>query len=238
MITVEKLEKGTYFDDAFKISFRYDPTTVAKVKELAERRYLPEDRAWEIPAHELPALIEKVGLSNVIQVGDVNLIGNTGLREISLKSFFPAKDYNFSNNAGRKQPLTYVEKIESWRKSGTPIRVIITGTLNMEATVESFVWGEQDATGDIYYTCNLKEYKKIKTKKATVTIATVKPTVRATKPQASTARTYTVKSGDCLWKIAKQFYGNGAQYTKIYNANRDKIKNPNLIYPNQVLTIP
>lgn len=102
----------------------------------------------------------------------------------------------------------------------TPIRVIITGTLNMEATVESFVWGEQDATGDIYYTCNLKEYKKIKTKKATVTIATVKPTVRATKPQASTARTYTVKSGDCLWKIAKQFYGNGAQYTKIYNANR------------------
>ena len=33
MITVEKLEKGTYFDDAFKISFRYDPTTVAKVKE-------------------------------------------------------------------------------------------------------------------------------------------------------------------------------------------------------------
>lgn len=43
MITVEKLEKGTYFDDAFKISFRYDPTTVAKVKELAERRYLPEE---------------------------------------------------------------------------------------------------------------------------------------------------------------------------------------------------
>ena len=37
MITVEKLEKGTYFDDAFKISFRYDPTTVAKLKELAGR---------------------------------------------------------------------------------------------------------------------------------------------------------------------------------------------------------
>ena len=184
-------------------------------------------------------LIAVEDLANVIQVGDVNLIGNTGLREISLKSFFPAKDYNFSNNAGRKQPLTYVEKIESWRKSGTPIRVIITGTLNMEATVESFVWGEQDATGDIYYTCNIKEYKKIKTKRATVTIATVKPTVRATKPQATnTARTYTVKRGDCLWKIAKQFYGSGAQYTKIYNANRDKIKNPNLIYPNQVLTIP
>lgn len=33
MITVEKLEKGTYFDDAFKISFRYDPTTVATYSE-------------------------------------------------------------------------------------------------------------------------------------------------------------------------------------------------------------
>ena len=174
------------------------------------------------PSDYTVSVSHKNTVVNVIQVGDVNLIGNTGLREISLKSFFPAKDYNFSNNAG-----------------GTPIRVIITGTLNMEATVESFVWGEQDATGDIYYTCNLKEYKKIKTKRATVTIATVKPTVRATKPQATnTARTYTVKRGDCLWKIAKQFYGSGAQYTKIYNANRDKIKNPNLIYPNQVLTIP
>lgn len=176
---------------------------------------------------------------NVIQVGDVNLIGKTGLREITLSSFFPAKDYNFSNNSSRKEPLTYVEKIESWRNSGKPVRVIITGILNMEATIESFSYGEQDATGDIYYTCYLKEYKKIKTKKATVTVATVKPTTRATKaPEDSSGRTYTVQSGDCLWKIAKQFYGNGAEYTKIYNANTDKIKNPNLIYAGQVLTIP
>lgn len=50
--------------------------------------------------------------------------------------------------------------------------------------------------------------------------------------------TYMVVKGDCLWNIAKMFYGSGAQYTKIYNANKDKIKNPNLIYPGQVLTIP
>lgn len=176
---------------------------------------------------------------NVIQLGDINLMGKTGLREITLASFFPAKDYNFSNNSSRKEPLTYVEKLETWRKSGSPIRVIITGVLNMEATIESFSYGEQDATGDIYYTLYIKEYKKIKTKKATVTIATVKPSTRTTKTaEASSGTTYTVKSGDCLWKIAKQFYGNGAQYTKIYNANTDKIKNPNLIYPGQVLTIP
>ena len=51
-------------------------------------------------------------------------------------------------------------------------------------------------------------------------------------------RTYTVKKGDSLWNIAKKYYGNGNEYTKIYNANKDKIKNPNLIYQGQVLTIP
>ena len=67
----------------------------------------------------------------------------------------------------------------------------------------------------------------------------VKPSTRTTQaPTTNSGRTYTVKRGDCLWKIAKQFYGNGAEYPKKANANADKIKNPNLIYAGQVLTIP
>ena len=57
------------------------------------------------------------------------------------------------------------------------------------------------------------------------------------KPQVQT-RTYTIKKGDTLWGIAKKYYGKGSLYTKIYNANKDKIKNPNLIYPGQVIKIP
>lgn len=49
---------------------------------------------------------------------------------------------------------------------------------------------------------------------------------------------YTVVKGDCLWKIAKKFYGNGAQFTRIYNANRDKIQDQNRIFPGQILIIP
>ena len=61
----------------------------------------------------------------------------------------------------------------------------------------------------------------------------------ASSPKASSAkRTYTVKRGDCLWKIARSFYGNGALYTRIYDANTNKIANPNLIYPGQVFVIP
>lgn len=47
--------------------------------------------------------------------------------------------------------------------------------------------------------------------------------------------TYTVKAGDNLWNIAKMMYGSGALYDRIVRKN--KIKNPNLIYPGQVLKI-
>ncbi len=50
--------------------------------------------------------------------------------------------------------------------------------------------------------------------------------------------TYTVVPGDTLWGISARFLGNGARWKEIYEANRDKIKSPNLIYPGQVFIIP
>jgi LysM repeat protein len=55
---------------------------------------------------------------------------------------------------------------------------------------------------------------------------------------SSTKRTYTVKSGDTLSAIAKHFYGNGNEYMKIFNANRDQLSDPDKIKVGQVLTIP
>jgi nucleoid-associated protein YgaU len=52
------------------------------------------------------------------------------------------------------------------------------------------------------------------------------------------ARTITVKSGDSLSAIAKRELGDASQWRAIYEANRDQIKNPDLIYPGQVLTLP
>lgn len=62
------------------------------------------------------------------------------------------------------------------------------------------------------------------------------PAVPAAATKAAT--TYEVKSGDSLSKIAHQFYGNANQWRKIYDANRDQIKNPDLIYPGQKFNIP
>ncbi len=57
-------------------------------------------------------------------------------------------------------------------------------------------------------------------------------------PAASGARTYTVTKGDSLSKIAQREYGDAQKWRQIYEANRDQISNPDLIYPGQTLTLP
>ena len=51
-------------------------------------------------------------------------------------------------------------------------------------------------------------------------------------------RTYTVQSGDTLWKISEELYGNGSNYLKIFEANKGLLDHPDRIFPGQVLTIP
>lgn len=68
-------------------------------------------------------------------------------------------------------------------------------------------------------------------------IATVddQMTVENIEPEA---QFHTVVSGDTLGKIAKKFYGNAMKYPVIFEANKPMLKNPDLIYPGQVLRIP
>lgn len=61
-------------------------------------------------------------------------------------------------------------------------------------------------------------------------------TKQVTSKSKSTSKAYTVKKGDTLWTIATKYYGSGAKYTKIAEAN--KLKNPNKITVGQKLTIP
>ena len=56
--------------------------------------------------------------------------------------------------------------------------------------------------------------------------------------RTSGGQTYTVKGGDNLSKISKQFYGDANEYMRIYYANKDKIKDPDKIQVGWELTIP
>lgn len=52
------------------------------------------------------------------------------------------------------------------------------------------------------------------------------------------ATMYTVQSGDTLWKISEEHYGDGSKYTVIFEANKPMLSDPDKIYPGQVLRIP
>jgi uncharacterized protein YidB (DUF937 family) len=70
--------------------------------------------------------------------------------------------------------------------------------------------------------------------------ASAAPSAAPSAPAAAApqAQTYTAVSGDSLSKIAKHFYGDANDWHKIFDANRDKLSNPDLIHPGQVLRIP
>jgi nucleoid-associated protein YgaU len=50
--------------------------------------------------------------------------------------------------------------------------------------------------------------------------------------------TVIIKRGDNLWRISRDMYGEGLRYSTIYQANREQIRNPDLIYPGQVFVLP
>ena len=71
------------------------------------------------------------------------------------------------------------------------------------------------------------------------------PRVETSEPESEPApsgdggeRTYTVVSGDTLWRIAEREYGKGSEYMKIFEANTDVLEHPDRIFPGQKLRIP
>ncbi len=167
--------------------------------------------------------------ANIQDFGEINVLGKENLATITISSFFPNDEYHFCQYTGFPSPYDCVRKIEEWRKSGKPVKLTITSTdIDLSVSIESFKYGEKEGTGDVYYTLELKEYKYI-TADTTQTGTLTRPVTKEV-PQK-----YTVKSGDTLWAIAQRQYGDGSKYAVL--AAKNGIKNPNLIYPGQVLLL-
>ena len=69
-------------------------------------------------------------------------------------------------------------------------------------------------------------------------VAEVKVDQFSAPPQTVDVEFYVIEKGDSLSAIAKKFYGDGGAYSRIFEANREVIKDPNLIYPGQKIRIP
>lgn len=187
---------------------------------------------------------------DIINVGEVKLPRGTKLLQFSWSGTFPGASrtqYSFIKSHHWRSPKEMQSIFERWRKNGTPLVLMVTETwINHEVMVSDFTGTPSGGNGDVSYDVTFVENKDIKI--YTTSELNIKPSARtnetgttATRPEpaAAAAKTYTVKSGDCLWNIAKQFLGSGSRYTEIYELNKGVVgSNPNLIYPGQVLTLP
>lgn len=181
---------------------------------------------------------------NVVGLGEIIIMQSRPALQFSFSSFFPATKFPGLQVDSVTKPLTLIQKINTWKASKKPIHFVATACgVDLYVTIENFQYSEEGGDPGTYqYSITLKEYREITVRQVKVNIPKATATVQKSEPRVDntvTPQTYTVKSGDCLWNIAKKFYGNGAKYTTIYNANKGVIGgNPNLIYPGQVLTIP
>ena len=193
----------------------------------------------------------------LINEGEINILKQAKLTDIDFECEIPQVKQPYAvYPSGFKGASYFLDYFEELKTSKKPFQFIVCRqtpngkkffNTNMKVTLEDYKITEDSKQGyDLKVKISLKQWRDYGTKTVNITIAaskpkaSVEPTRAATSsPAPSASQTYTVVKGDCLWNIAKKFYGNGSKYTVIYNANRGVIGgNPNLIYPGQVLTIP
>lgn len=203
---------------------------------------------------QFPMLPEKIQMGadarymtySIISLGDVKIPRGKATKEISWSGMFPGAARK-GNRLVRKftKPDTLIKQLEKYRDNGTKCTLLCTGTsINCTVYVSSFKGKYSGGSGDFYYDIKfivVQEIKIYTTNELKIKAPAARPASKKKAKKKKTekkTKTYTVKSGDCLWRIAQKHLGSGAKYMQIYNLNKDKIKNPNLIYPGQVLTLP
>lgn len=189
---------------------------------------------------------------NLINGMEVNFLKDAGLTELEFDALIPAVQYSFAKyEDGFKSPAYFTDHFEKLKTEKKPFQFIVVRKMpdgklmfdnDISVSMESYTVKEQSNQGfDLMVSIKLKQYRPFGTKIVTVSggTASVQPVREQTNsPAPKQETTWKVEKGDCLWNLAKKFYGDGSKYTKIYEANKDKIRNPNLIYVGQVLTIP
>lgn len=223
---------------------------------MAYKCYLFDTLMPETPAKLYLKIKGRNSTISLLNDGEINILKSPGLTEITLPLTLPML-------TAANPPDYYLELLEKAKIEKTTTQFILTretpsGKLlfdtNIKISVEDYKIDENAKNGlDLSVDVNLKQYRDYGTtlftinesntdtsqndvsNSETVTVNIAKERDSTNAPQAAT---YTVKQGDTLWAISKTYLGDGAKYNLIYEANKDKISNPNIIYTGQVLTIP
>ncbi|MGN6713211.1 LysM peptidoglycan-binding domain-containing protein [Anaerocolumna jejuensis] len=191
---------------------------------------------------------------NVLKLGQIVVPTYMELKEYSFECEFPHLQYSYvtvKKEESFKDAKHYMDVFSKWRKQKAPIRfmagnvtrkdTLYKDRINTLVLIEEMSISEKAGEeGDKYVSFKLIEYRDFN--KAPYYKIDQK-TGKAVKEKGDSANPkkngyHVVVKGDTLFGLSKKYYGDGAKYTKIYEANKDKIKNPALIYPGWKLVIP
>ncbi|SET52863.1 LysM domain-containing protein [Lacrimispora sphenoides] len=192
---------------------------------------------------------------NLINGEEINLVKSFGLAEISIDVIIPQMDYPSAVWDGSIDSAEdFLERLQDLKEGQSPFEftVIRQGMggnslfdTSMDVTLEDYKVTDDVSEGlDLIVSLTMKEYKSYGTKIMNFTIVEEKQEIESGQQEEERQgepppeKNYTVAKGDCLWSIAKKQLGNGGRWQEIHNLNRDKITNPNVIYPGQVLIMP
>ena len=204
----------------------------------------------------------------LINEGEVNILKSPSLTEVEFEARFPMRQYPYAQQFIKFE--TYWDKFKELKEKKKSFRFIVARTTpkgsrtwdtNLLMALEDIKIKESaDEGDDVLVSFTLKQFKEygVKTIKLPVketpkqqpTSTSTSNKKRTDDNKTKSSKSYKIKSGDTLWGIAKKFYGNGAKWKKIYNANKSVIEkaakkhgkksssNGHWIYPGTKLTIP
>lgn len=149
-------------------------------------------------------------------------------------------------DVGKTKSANIVDKLTNYSKNGQYVKYVGCTILSNALITDFNTKYSNKTSGGCEFTMTIQEVRIAKSAYVKTSKKKTTSTKQVTKKSTSKKRYYTVKTGDCLWNIAKKYYGNGTKYTKIYNANKSMIDKRNkgrkvdkyTIYPKQKLLIP
>lgn len=168
---------------------------------------------------------------DVVGLGEILVIEDRPAFAMTFSSVFPADECD---------PQSIVDSIKRGIATKKPVQLIVTGMdINMYCAISDFPYSEKGGdVGSIYYSLTLKEYRSPTVRTISVSSAQ-KASVQSSGARVDNreqAKTYTVKSGDCLYNIAKAQLGKASRWPEIASLNG--IKSPYYIYAKQSLRLP
>ncbi len=209
-----------------------------------------DDMLLPIPPQKIP--IKYPGqneTATLINGEEINITRPPGLAEISIDVVIPQMDYPCASWDGSVEDAEeFISRLQDLKESGDTFEFIVirdSFDTNMDVTLEDYNVSDDVKEGlDLVVSLTMKEARHYGTKIMNFAIVPEQPIPAAASPEPERpaaqpqVKTYTVKSGDCLWNIAKKQLGDGSRWKEIYNLNLDKISSPNLIHAGLVLVMP